>query len=218
MEYENEIGQFERIKALISIDKGDHMVEEIIAYNKLLDYIEESQIVEDPLNKQNQAIAITSHQGPFKIGQIGYKGSTFNITVQWDDRDITSEKLATIAQEYPMLCATYAKKHKLLNQPGWKHLRRYLKTNKKITRMIKKAVLRQGRRPPKFKFGFQVPRDYKEAMTFDSVNGNTKWKDAINQENEQLDEYNTFKDLGTAQWDRGKVSNAPSNYTKISVH
>ena len=218
IEHDNEDGQVERIKALISIDKGENKAEEKNNYNKLLDYIKYSQLVEDNLEKQSQAVAIISHQGILSQKHPDYQGSAYNIKVQWDDGDITNEPLAVIAKMYPMLCATYGKKHQLLKKPGWKHLRKYVNTTKHIMRMIHKALLHQGRRPPKFKFGYQVPRDYKEAMTLDKINGNTLWKDAIDKEIEQLDEYSTFKDLGSAQWDRGKVTNAPSDHKKIRVH
>ena len=62
IEDENETGQFERVKSLISVDKGDHKVEEIVTYNKKLDFIEDNQM-DDQVDKLPQAIAITSHHG-----------------------------------------------------------------------------------------------------------------------------------------------------------
>ena len=218
LEDHQETGQAKSIKAVISIDKGDHKIEEIITYNKLLDYVEENQLEEGNLNLEKKVLGIISHQGPYGNTQPGYIGSTYNIKVKWSDGDVTLEPLCVIAKEYPVLCASYGKKHSLLNKKGWKHLKRYVTTSKNITRVINKAVLSQGRRPPKVKFGYQIPRDYKEALTLDAVNGNSKWQDAVATEIEQLDEYSTFKDLGPAQWDKGKVTNAPADHKKIRVH
>lgn len=70
----------------------------------------------------------------------------------------------------------------------------------------------------KYKFGFHVPQDYSEAMLFDKQNGNTKWQDAILTKIQQVDSYSTFKDMGNAVWDGGKVTNAPQDHKKIRAH
>lgn len=65
---------------------------------------------------------------------------------------------------------------------------------------------------PKYKYGYQVPRDYQHARELDVQNGNNKWQDATVLEMAQLEEYNTFKDLGY------KVSAPPGGYKKICTH
>ena len=42
-------------------------------------------------------------------------------------------------------------------------------------------------------FGYLIPRNYIEAMQFDSENKNSKWYDAIKLEMESMLEYNVFK-------------------------
>ena len=64
---------------------------------------------------------------------------------------------------------------------------------------------------PRYKYGFEIPRDYNHALTLDRCNGNTNWKDATALEMTQLDEYDTFKDLG-------KDGRPPSGYKKFHVH
>ena len=219
IEDDQEFGRLLKIKAIIEVDHGDHKIEEIITYNKLLDYIEESQMEEQILDLEKKVLGILSHQGPYQFQQEEYLGSTYNVKVNWNNGDVTTEPLCVIADQYPVLCAGYGKKHNLLNQKGWKHLKRYVSTNKETTRMMFKAILRQGRKPPKVKFGHVIPRDYNEAMTMDKVNNNSLWQDAVAKEIEQLDEYSTFNDLGTATWDnKGKVTNAPAHHKKIRVH
>ena len=60
-------------------------------------------------------------------------------------------------------------------------------------------------------FGHVVPRNHDQAMELDRRNGNTKWRDAEKLELKQIDEYQTFFDLGN----NGKP---PNGYTKIKVH
>ena len=62
---------------------------------------------------------------------------------------------------------------------------------------------------PKYKYGFEVPPDFKPAKELDKKNGNTKWQDAT--ELQQLDAYKVFNNLG-------KRSQGPKGYKKIQVH
>ena len=43
-----------------------------------------------------------------------------------------------------------------------------------------------------YKYGFKVLRNHEDAIHLDSMNKNSKWKDAEATELRQLDEYNTF--------------------------
>jgi len=80
-----------------------------------------------------------------------------------------------------------------------------------MLRMVNQAKLRSYRTAPRYKYGYEVPRDYAHAMELDEKNGNTLWRDAIKVELDQIDEYNTFKDLG-------KGAQVPNGYKKIRVH
>ena len=64
---------------------------------------------------------------------------------------------------------------------------------------------------PKYTYGFQVPHDYSYVKILDEKNGNTKWQDSTSLEIKQLDEYNTFDDLGGNRM-------PPDRYNKIKVH
>ena len=68
-------------------------------------------------------------------------------------------------------------------------------------------------------FGYQIPRNYDEALLLDKANRNSKWYDAVQLELQQIAEYNTFRDHGQAIYYRNKtVTNAPPDYKKIRVH
>ena len=68
-------------------------------------------------------------------------------------------------------------------------------------------------------FGYLIPRNYMEAMQFDSENKNSKWYDVIKLEMESMLEYKVFK-----KWDKTildkhkKVKNPPKCYHRIKVH
>ena len=66
----------------------------------------------------------------------------------------------------------------------------------KFRRLVNQAKLRSYRLAPRYKYGYEVPRDYKHAMELDIRNGNKLWREATDLELSQLNEYNTFKDLG----------------------
>ena len=68
-------------------------------------------------------------------------------------------------------------------------------------------------------FGYLIPRDYMEAMQFDSENKNSKWYDAIKLEMESMLEYKVFKKWDKAILDKHKkVMNPPNGYHRIKVH
>jgi hypothetical protein len=62
--------------------------------------------------------------------------------------------------------------------------------------MANQAKLRSYRTSPKFKYGFELPRNYEHVISLDRRNGNKKWQDANQLEFDQLDDYQTFQDIG----------------------
>jgi len=77
--------------------------------------------------------------------------------------------------------------------------------------MINKAKIKSYHAGPKFKYGFEIPRDYNHAVKLDRQNGNTNWQDAVALEMQQLDEYDTFKSHGID-------AVLSPDYKKIRVH
>jgi Reverse transcriptase (RNA-dependent DNA polymerase) len=195
------------IKFRLSINND--AAEEIITYNRLLDYLAQDE--------ENEVVwkfrRIVSHQGPLKSEHPDYKGSMYNIMVEWETGEVTSEPLQLIAADDPVTCAIYAKDNGLLDLPGWKRFKSIAKRQKKFTRMVNQAKLKSYSSSPKYKYGFEVPKNYAHAMALDSKNKNTKWKDAADLELKQIFEYKTFVDCG-----HHTKANAPSGYKKIRVH
>jgi hypothetical protein len=103
----------DHVKFRISINEDEY--EEIITYNELLDFIKK--------NQENDAIMwqfrrIIGHQGPLLRHDKDYNGSRFNVLVEWENGEITTEPLLVIAAENPVTCAIYAREHDLLDVEG----------------------------------------------------------------------------------------------------
>jgi hypothetical protein len=195
------------MKFLVSINNDQ--AEEIITYNKLLEYIshdEENDVVW-------KFCRIVSHQGPLKPEHPDYKGYTYNIMVEWETGEVTTEPLSMITADDPVTCAIYAKDNDLLDLPGWKRFKTIAKRQKKFTRMVNQAKLRSYITSPKHKYSFEVPRNYVHAMQLDAKNKNHLWKDAADLEIKQIFDYQTFIDHG-----HHTKSKAPIGYKKIRVH
>jgi hypothetical protein len=132
--------------------------------------------------------------------------------IEWVNAEITKEPLTIIAADDPVSCAIYARENGLLDKPGWKRFKHIAKQEKKFTRMVNQAKLTSYNTAPRYKYGFEVPRTYEEALRLDKRNGNTKWADAAKFELTQIDDYHTFIDKGH----HTKVK-APAGYKKIRV-
>ena len=114
----------------------------------------------------------------------------------------------------PITCASYASQNDLLSTPGWKRLKPYVKRKKKFVRMLRQAYLakvRSKKEGPKYQFGVRVPRNYKEALELDKLNGNTLWQDACKTEVNQINEYKTFIP-------RKDLKRPPKGYQFIKLH
>ena len=105
--------------------------------------------------------------------------------VEWETGDVTSEPLSFIASDADVDLAIYAKENNLLDKPGWIHFR-------KLLRLVKQARLRSFRTASKYMYGFQIPKDYAEAIRFNLQNNNSKWSDSTTLEMAQLMDYDTI--------------------------
>jgi len=150
-------------------------------------------------------------KGPLKQNHPNYKGSTYNVMIEWENGEITSEPLSIIAADDPVTCALYAKENDLLDQEGWKRFWGIAKRDKKLFRMAHQAKLHSYRTAPKYKYGYEVPRDFAHAVQIDTKCGNTKWQKATKLEQQSQDEYQTFDD-------HGYKADPPKGYKKIWVH
>ena len=205
----------EDIKFKLKINKDQ--AEEIMSYNQLMDYIQKGTDAEEDPDSLFKFRDIVAHQGPLESTDPNHKGSKYNVMVEWESGEVTYEPLTIISKDDPITCAVYARKHDLLDTTGWKHLKRYAKTSKRLIRAVKQSRIRQVRASARYQHGFQVPKDYNDAMRLDKENGNTHWQDAMDLELTQIHEYKVFKDTGKAKFHNGKVV-TPDGFQKIRVH
>ena len=139
---------------------GEEGYEDVMAYNEILDRLEADQ--ENPTVWKFKRIV--SHQGPLTPNHPSYMGSSYNVTMEWENGEITPEPLNIIGADDPVACAIYARDNNLLDLPGWKRFKSIAKRQKKLLRMANQAKLRSFRTSPKYMYGFEIPKDYKHAV------------------------------------------------------
>ena len=203
------------IKFLVELGDGEY--DEIITYNKLCDIIEQIEDQDENVDEPKWTFkSILGHQGPLRTNHPDYKGSSYNVLVQWEDGSTTYEPLQIMIADDPLTLAIYARKNNLLKTPGWKRLSHIaqdlVKERNQIRNMIHQHHVCQGKRTkgPVYKFGIQIPRSVKEAYELDAKNGNTKWQDAMKDEIDSLNAFSTFVDKGKIPFLEG--------YKNIIVH
>ena len=174
----------EDIKFKLKINKNQ--AEEIMSYNQLMDFIQKGTDAEEDPDSLFKFRGIVAHQGPLESTDPDHKGSKYNVMVEWESGEVTYEPLTLISKDDPITCAVYAKKHDLLDTTGWKHLKRYAKTSKRLIRAVKQSRIRQVRASARYQHGFQVPKDYNDAIRLDKENSSTHWQDAMDLELTQI--------------------------------
>jgi hypothetical protein len=102
------------LKFCCSMNEDEY--EEILSYQEIIDYLEKDE--DNPVVWKFKKIV--SHQGPLTPNSPGYKGSSYNVQVEWENGEVTDEPLSIIAADDPVTCAVYARDHNLLSMPGWK--------------------------------------------------------------------------------------------------
>ena len=201
------------------LDIGNGKVEELISYNQLLEHLETAQDNDMGMDQELFKFrAIIGHQGPLAASGSDWKGRKYNVQVEWETGEITFEPLSVIAADDPVSCAAYAKQHDVLAVEGWHRFRNLAKKDKVLARAIKQSKIRQVRRSQMYMFGYLIPRNYMEALQFDSENINSKWYDAIELEMEVMLEYKIFKKWDKAILDKHKVNNSHKRYHRIKIH
>ena len=96
-------------------------MDEILTYNEILDHIaRDNEDIENDTEQTYKFRCITAHQGPLHSSDKDYKGSAFNVLVEWESGETTYEPLDLMASDNPVTCAEYAKQHNLLDTAGWK--------------------------------------------------------------------------------------------------
>ncbi len=172
-----------------------------------LSHIESDEAEETSVLKYKR---ITAHEGPLIRTHADWKGSSYNVMMELENGNITSEPLAVIAAADPITCAIYAEDNDLLEVDGWKRFKAISGRQGKLLRMVNQAKLRSYHTAPKYQYGYEATQNYQHAVRLDESAGNTKWQDSTKLKMFQLDDYDTFNDYGH--------SGRPPGKYKIRVH
>ena len=112
------------------------------------------------------------------------------VKVLWRNGERTWERYNTIRIAELLLLIEYAVEKKLVRHPDWSWTAEYAKTNGQASEL--RNVFKAAREENKFKFGVEVPTSVKHALEIDRTNANTCWRDAIDTELRQINQYETF--------------------------
>jgi hypothetical protein len=126
----------DHIHFLCSIN--DDQFEEIMSYNDLLSSLEEDVETNTVWCFQ----CITGHQGPLTPKDKDWNGYSYNVMIEWENGEITTEPLAIIAADDPVTCAISARDNKLLDLDWWKPFKGIAKRQQKLVRLANQAKLR----------------------------------------------------------------------------
>ena len=127
---------------------------ELLSYAKVLVHIE---------NQDNQDViwkfkCIIGHQGLLLSKDSDYKGSMWNVMMEWENGEIIAEPLSLIAANDPVTYTIYTKEKRLLNTKGWKCFKAQASYHVKFLHMINQAKLCSYRTAKQYKYGFEIPR------------------------------------------------------------
>ena len=115
----------------------------MISYIQLLEHLENAQDNDMGMDQELFKFrSIIGHQGPLAASDPDWKGSKYNVQVEWETGEITYEPLSIIAAADPVTCAAYAKENDLLAVEGLHRFRNLAKKDKVITRAIKQSKIR----------------------------------------------------------------------------
>ena len=122
------------------LDIGNGKVEELISYNQLLEHLENAQDHELGMDQELYRFrAIIGHQGHLLASDPDWKGTKYNVQVEWETGEFTFEPLSIIAADDQVTCAPYAKENDLLALEGWHRFRIPAKKDKALQEQSSKV-------------------------------------------------------------------------------
>ena len=148
------------------ISFGEPSYKEIISYQELSDIVEKQHADEpDPDERLYTFKRIISHHGPYKTSDPEYRGSMWNVKIEWEDGSQTFEPVSQVGVCDPASCAQYAKDHDLLDTHGWIFstsctMTKVMTTNDQTNRSC--LYLENGKEACEFDQNYAYPKDGKK--------------------------------------------------------
>src|SRR5688572_26173164 len=99
----------------------------------------------------------------------------------------------------------------MLHLPGWKKFRTLAKKQGRMMRGINLAKLKKYSTRAMFKYGYEVPKDFKHALEIDQGNDNMLLQDATGLALGSMEDYQVFTDNGC-------YATPPPDYEVIREH
>ena len=148
------------------------------------------------------AATIDGHMLRFR----GTEQEHWKVKVAWFNGQSSWERLDDMRLQDPHLLVEYAEKRELCNHPAftWTPAFKADSTN------LRQVLAAQVKSKHKFKFGVQVANSVKHALWLDKMNGNSLWREAIDKELKQINDYETFREPTDAD--------ELASYTQIPYH
>ena len=133
--------------------------------------------------------------------------------VVWETAATSTESFEALKKDTPVNLAIYTKENNLLEINGWDTLKQLADISKLTEELVKQATLHSLKYSPRYTYGFEIPKNYKDAEQLDIKNNNHDWIDTNKLEHKQLREYEVFTDKGKFAGFR-----IPRGYQLIRVH
>ena len=167
--------QFDQEQEMLLVSLIEVKATEIITYDYIIKGIDKKLQHDSELKDKGKLFSfqdITDHL------TIKVSSSIYEVLINWEDGHATLEPVSVMIRNYHIYLSNYARDKRLLDKPGWKQLRFYIKNDKKMIRLLKATKVKQRRNTVNIKFLMNISREQRQAMMFDFENGKNNWKDA----------------------------------------
>ena len=149
----------------------DTHLDNIMSYNDILDYVERVKNEDNDYWRFRNILSHSLIPGKKVKDRTGIK-----IQDVWETGATSTESFEAVKKDIPIDLAIYAKKNNLLELDEWNTLKRLADRSKLTERLVKQAKLHSLKYSPRYKYGFEIPKNYKDVQRLDRKNGNNDSK------------------------------------------
>ena len=104
---QDQFSREDQLRFKLKID-GDQL-DDLISYNQLMEYLEDNTDTGQLDNGLYKFKCIKDHRGPYTSSDPEYLGSSYNLLIEWETREMTWEPLSNIIASDPYTCGIYDK-------------------------------------------------------------------------------------------------------------
>ena len=116
-----------------------------------------------------------------------------HLKIEWMDGEKSWENIETAKYHAPKKVLKYALRINLTNLSEREWVHQVLEANERL--LLHRRAHLASRKEVKYKFGIEVAFSPKHALELDLKEGNNLWKEAIQAELDQINEYKNFRVL-----------------------